>query len=148
MTQLTDTTYAVTADRQRRNLARITGVAGLVTLVVVLGTSLANDYQSAPFDSDAEESVAFFRTLDDSFGAFSSFATAVGLIAMLWFTLGLALLLRGYEGELPWRSTFPAPMPSRAACARCRWGGSLRALPARSWIYWRKYFRSWANNPC
>ncbi len=27
---------------------------------------------------------------------------------MLWFTLGLALLLRRYEGELPWRSVFLA----------------------------------------
>ncbi len=108
MTQLTDTTYGVSADQQRRSLARITGAAGLVTLAAVLGTSFANDYQSAPFDIDAEESVAFFRTLDDSFGAFSSFATAVGLIALLWFTLGLALLLRRYEGSLPWRSTFLA----------------------------------------
>ena len=108
MTQLTDATYAATSTQQRRKLARITGTAGLVTLVVVLGTSLANDYQSAAMDSDADETVAFFRSLDDSFGAFSSFATAVGLIAMLWFALGLALLLRRYEGELPWRSVFLA----------------------------------------
>ncbi len=47
MTQLTDPAYAVISTQQRTNLARITGAAGLVTLVVVLGTSLANDYQSA-----------------------------------------------------------------------------------------------------
>jgi len=108
MTQLTDSTYTVASTQQRRNLSRITGAAGLVTLVVVLGSSLANDYQSAAIDSSANETVAFFRSLDDSFGAISSFATAVGLIAMLWFTLGLALLLRRYEGELPWRSLFLA----------------------------------------
>jgi hypothetical protein len=108
MTQLTDATYAATSAQHRRKLARITGAAGLVTLVVVLGTSFANDYQSAAFDSDAAETVAFFRSLDDTFGALSSFATAVGLIAMLWFTLGLALLLRRYEDELPWRSVFLA----------------------------------------
>jgi hypothetical protein len=108
MTQLTEAAYAVDSARQRRNLARITGTAGLVTLVVVLGASLANDYQSAAIDSSADEAVAFFRSIDDPFGAFSSFATAVGLIAMLWFTLGLALLLRRYEGELPWRSVFLA----------------------------------------
>ena len=108
MTQLTDSTHTVASTQQRRNLARITGAAGLVTLVVVLGTSLANDYQSAAIDSDADETVAFFQSLDDTFGAISSFATAVGLIAMLWFTLGLALLLRRYEDELPWRSTFLA----------------------------------------
>jgi hypothetical protein len=108
MSQLTEPTYAHATTQQRRILARITGAAGLVTLVVVLGTSLANDYQSADIDSSADETVAFFRSIDDGFGAFSSFATAVGLIAMLWFALGLALLLRRYEGELPWRSVFLA----------------------------------------
>jgi hypothetical protein len=108
MTQLTDSTHTVASTQQRRNLARITGAAGLVTLVVVLGTSLANDYQSAAIDSNADQTVAFFRSLDDTFGAISSFLTAVGLIALLWFTLGLALLLRRYEGELPWRSLFLA----------------------------------------
>ena len=52
--------------------------------------------------------MTFFRSIDDTFGALSSFATAVGLIAMLWFSLGLALLLRRYDGPLPWRSAFLA----------------------------------------
>jgi len=93
---------------QRRTLARLTGAAGITTLVVVLGTSLANGYQSAASTSDAEQTVAFFQSIDDAFGRFSSFLTAVGLIAMLWFAIGLALLLRRYEGEIPWRSAFLA----------------------------------------
>ena len=93
---------------QRRTLARVTGAAGITTLVVVLGTSLANGYQSAAFTSDAEQTVAFFRSIDDAFGALSSFLTAVGLIAMLWFAIGLALLLRRYDGDPPWRSAFLA----------------------------------------
>ena len=108
MTQLIETGPTVESDQPRRNLARITGGAGLFTVVVVVGGSLANDYQSAPMDSSGAETVAFFRSLDDSLGTISSFATAVGLIAMLWFSLGLALLLRRYEGELPWRSLFLA----------------------------------------
>lgn len=109
MTQLTDTPdFVDDTTHQRKSLARITGAAGLVTIVVVLGTSLANDYQSTSFASDADETVTFFRSIDDAFGALSSFATAVGLIAMLWFALGLALLLRRYDGDLPWRSTFLA----------------------------------------
>jgi hypothetical protein len=92
----------------RRGLAVVTAVCGLTTLVLVLGASLANDYQSVPFTSDSAEIVVFFRSIDDSLGAFSSFATAVGLIAMLWFTLGLAMLLRPYDAELPWRTTFLA----------------------------------------
>ena len=93
---------------QRRTLAWVTGAAGITTPVVVLGTSLANDYQSAAFTSDAEQTVAFFRSIDDAFGALSSFLTAVGLIAMLWFAIGLALLLRRYDTDLPWRSAFLA----------------------------------------
>jgi hypothetical protein len=91
-----------------RVLARITGTAGITTLVMVLGTSLANGYQSAAFTSDADQTVAFFRSLDDSLGALSSFLTSLGLIALLWFALGLALVLRPYDGEPPWRSAFLA----------------------------------------
>jgi uncharacterized membrane protein len=108
MTELTDMPDVVATAAQRRTLERITGAAGLVTIVVVLGSSIANDYQSTSVTSEAEEIVTFFRSIDDAFGAFSSFATAVGLLAMLWFSLGLALLLRRYDGALPWRSTFLA----------------------------------------
>jgi hypothetical protein len=108
MTELTNTADFVASSAQRKTLARITGAAGLVTIVVVLGSSLANDYQGISNTSEADEIVAFFRSIDDPFGAFSSFATAVGLIALLWFALGLALLLRRYDGPLPWRSTFLA----------------------------------------
>jgi hypothetical protein len=93
---------------QRRTLARVTGAAGITTLVVVLGTSLANGYQNAAFTSNAEQTVAFFRSIDDAFGTISSFLTAVGLIAMLWFAIALALLLRRYDTDLPWRSAFLA----------------------------------------
>lgn len=106
---------------QRRNLARITGAAGIIAFVVVLGTSLANGYQSAEFTSDAEQATAFFRSLDDWFGAFSAFLTSIGLIAMMWFAIGLALLLRRYDSELPWRSSFLAGSGLAA-----RWG--LRLL--------------------
>src|SRR6266498_3036529 len=61
---------------QRRTLARITGAGGLMTVVVVLGSSLANNYQSASIASNADETVRFFRSIDDTFGQLSSFATA------------------------------------------------------------------------
>jgi hypothetical protein len=104
----TNVTQTVSSSSERRTLARITGAAGLLTVLAVLGTSLANDYPSSPSGADPGEVVTFFRTLDDTFGAFSSWATSVGLIAMLWFSIGLALLLRRYEGDLPWRSAFLA----------------------------------------
>ncbi len=99
---------SVRSSTAQRTLSRVTAMCGITTLVLVLGTSLANNYQSVPFTSDSAEIVTFFRSIDDTFGAASSFLTGVGLIAMLWFTLGLALLLRPYDGELPWRSAFLA----------------------------------------
>jgi len=92
----------------RMTLSRVTATAGLATLVLVLGTSIANGYQSAPFTSDTDKVMSFFKSLDDAVGAASSWLTSVGLIGMLWFAIGLALLLRRYEGELPWRSAFLA----------------------------------------
>lgn len=108
MTQLTRRQDVAEGLGPRRSLARVTGACGILTIVAVLGTSVANGYQSAPFTSDADQVVAFFRSIADPLGALSSFVTAVGLIAMLWFALGLALLLRAYEGPVPWRSTFLA----------------------------------------
>jgi hypothetical protein len=103
--QLPASTLPVAA---RRTLARATAACGLATLVLVLGASMVNNYGGVPFTSESPQIVSFFRSIDDTLGAASSFATAVGLIAMLWYTLGLALLLRPYDGVLPWRSTFLA----------------------------------------
>lgn len=86
----TDTTPSLDSSTQRVKLARVTGVAGLVILVVVMGSSLANIYRGASFTSGPDQTVMFFRSIDN---AFSSFAIAVGLIATLWFALGLAPLL-------------------------------------------------------
>lgn len=91
-----------------QTLARVTGACGLGTLVLVLGASLVNNYGGIPFTADSDEVVTFFRSLDDSLGAVSSFLTAVGLIAMQWFTIGLALLLRRYDDDPPWRTAFLA----------------------------------------
>jgi len=108
MTQTLTTPSTFDSTRERRTLARITGAAGIVVLVAVLGTSIVNGYQDSAFDSDTGEALAFLRSLDDTVGEVSAFATSVGLIALLWFSLGLAMLLRRYEGELPWRSVFLA----------------------------------------
>jgi hypothetical protein len=102
------TEQGVAASPARLTLSRITAAAGLTTLVLVLGTSIANGYQSASFTSDTAQVMTFFRSLHDPLGSASSWLTSVGLVAMLWFALGLALLLRRYEGELPWRSAFLA----------------------------------------
>ena len=88
---VTDTTPSLDSSTRRVKLARVTGVAGLVMLVVPRGSSLANIYAS--ITSDPDQTVTFFRSVADAFDAFSSSAIAAGLMATLWFALGLALLL-------------------------------------------------------
>lgn len=90
----TATTPSLDSSTRRVKLARVTGltgVAGLVMLVVVVVSSLANIYAS--FTSDPDQTVTSFRSIDDAFDAFSSLAIAAGLMATLWFALGLALLV-------------------------------------------------------
>lgn len=104
----TDTTPSLESSTRRVKLARVTGVtgvtgvAGLVMLVVVMGSLPANIYAS--FTSDPDQTVTSLRSIDDAFDAFNSFAIAAGLIATLWFALGLALLLsaiRRLRGHRP-----------------------------------------------
>jgi hypothetical protein len=82
----------------------------------VLGSTLAHEYQSASFTRGADKAVMFLRSINDRFRALSSFLTAVGPIAMLWFLLGLALLLRRCHGELPWRSAMATGTGAVTVC--------------------------------
>jgi hypothetical protein len=89
-------------------LGRVTGAAGIVTLLAVVGTSLADGYQDQSMTEATPAIIGFFRSLDDRLGWLMSYATSVGLIACLWFAIGLALTLRTHERGVPWRSAFLA----------------------------------------
>ena len=89
-------------------LARVTGAAGLVTLLTVVGSSLADGYEHQSMTEATPAILSFFRSLDDRVGWLMSYATSIGLIACLWFAIGLALTLRPHERGVPWRSAFLA----------------------------------------
>jgi hypothetical protein len=89
-------------------VARVTGAAGLLTLLTVVGSSLADGYQHQSMTEATPAILSFFRSLDDRVGWLMSYATSVGLIACLWFAIGLALTLRPHERGVPWRSAFLA----------------------------------------
>lgn len=89
-------------------LRRVTGAAGVTTVVVVMGASLVDGYQNMPVTAATPRVVGFYRSLDDALGWSMSYATALGMIACLWFAVGLALVLRPYDGTPPWRSAFLA----------------------------------------
>lgn len=92
----------------RVSLCRVTGAAGLVTLLAVVGASLVDGYQNQSMTEAAPAILTFFRSLDDRAGWLMSYATSVGLIACLWFAIGLAFTLRPHERGVPWRSAFLA----------------------------------------
>jgi hypothetical protein len=86
----------------------VTGAVGIFSVVVVIGASLIDGYQNQSMTEATPAIVSFFRSLDDTMGWLMSYATSVGLIAYLLFTIGLALALRPHERGLPWRSAFLA----------------------------------------
>ena len=49
-------------------LGRVTGAAGIVTLLTVLGASLADGYQNQSMTQATPAILSFFRSLDDRTG--------------------------------------------------------------------------------
>jgi hypothetical protein len=88
-------------------LARVTGGAGLVGIVLVFVPIIALASLGEPaFDATREEVAAFFRTTAESSWADAAEAVLLlGLVTLTLFIVGLCLLLRRAEGEPPWRST-------------------------------------------
>ena len=99
---------AVEADRWHR-LARGTGIAGLATIVSLFTPIVAISTQGEPaFDATAAEAQAFFS--NGGAGWMQTASAVVGLagIGMIWFVVGLSLLLARAEGSPPWRSVVAA----------------------------------------
>lgn len=88
-----------------RRVGRVTGIAGLTTIVLVFVPAIAGSGQEPSFKATATETLTFFRSTNSTLGEFGYFASTVGLVAFLWFVVGLTTLLRRAEGEPAWRST-------------------------------------------
>jgi hypothetical protein len=88
-------------------LARVTGWAGLVGIVLVFVPIIALASLGEPaFAATREEVAAFFRTTAESSWADAAEAVLLlGLVTLTLFIVGLCLQLRRAEGEPPWRST-------------------------------------------
>jgi hypothetical protein len=88
-------------------LARVTGAAGLVGMVLIFVPIIAlASSGEPPFEATREEVVAFFRNSAEA--SWTDPAEAVlllGVVALTSFVVGLYLLLRRAEGEPAWRST-------------------------------------------
>jgi len=88
-------------------LARTTGAAGLVGMVLVFVPVIAVASSGEPaFEATREEVVAFFRNSAESSWIDPAEAVLLlGVVALTSFMVGLCLLLRRAEGEPAWRST-------------------------------------------
>ncbi len=89
-------------------LGRVAGGMGIVSVLILFGTSFALDYENQTMTEDSSAITHFFRSVDDTLGWTSSFLTTLGLITCLFWILGLAMALRPHERGIPWRTTFLA----------------------------------------
>ena len=87
-------------------LARTTGVTALIAVVLLFGPIIAlSTAGEPPFDATQEEAATFFRNADVAWAHAAGATASIGMLAFLWFVVGLTTLLRRVEGEPAWRST-------------------------------------------
>ena len=60
------------------------------------------------FDGEPDEVLAYLRATSSALAGFGSYLIVVGMVAMIWFAIGLALMLGRAEGRPPWRSSVAA----------------------------------------
>lgn len=93
-----------------QQLSRVTGIAGLaffaLTVAWIVATSISG--KEPAFDGEADAVLAYFRGTSSTLAGFGSYLVVVGIVAMIWFAIGLALLLGRAEGRPPWRSSVAA----------------------------------------
>ena len=95
----------MTGDRWS-GLARTTGVTGLLSVVLLFAPIIAiSSVGEPPFDATPSEAAEFFGNLDVGWAHAAEAGASLGMLAFLWFVVGLTTLLRRVEGEPAWRST-------------------------------------------
>ena len=103
-----DRSTAVVGSDPWRKLSRSTGIAGLVAIVGVFTPIIAISTQGEPsFTATAEEAHAFMVNAGDAgWRNLASTTSVLAAIVLLWFMVGLGLLLARAEGNPPWRSIY------------------------------------------
>ena len=96
------------SEERWRLLGRVTGVMGLASFVLILGPIIAASGQEPGFTGDAAAVQNFFRSVNSFASDLGTFLTTVGVIGLLWFAVGLAVLMARAEGRPAWRSAIAA----------------------------------------
>lgn len=101
---LARSTDTVAEDRWAR-LSRTTGLVGLATFVLLFAPIIAvSTLGEPPFTATVEEAHAFLRNSSAGWVQVAQAVIVLAGIGLLWFIIGLALLLARAEGSPPWRA--------------------------------------------
>ncbi|MGW5239279.1 hypothetical protein ACWEOW_10140 [Monashia sp. NPDC004114] len=106
----TDRTYAdsrATSEQSWNRLTRTLGVLGLVTVPLLFAPTIAISTLGEPdFSGPPGDVTAFLDAVSQTSWAPAATALQIlGSLALLWWAVGFAVLLRRHEGEPAWRST-------------------------------------------
>ena len=105
MTMTTKTGTAETGVNQWTRVIRGTGVVGLVTVVLLFAPIIAiSTVGEPPFLASAEQARAFFVNGSQGWVQMATALTSLAGIGLIWFVVGLSLLLGRAERSPQWRS--------------------------------------------
>ena len=86
-------------------LSRVTGIIGVSAFVLIFTPIIAiSTLGEPPFTATTEEAHAFLVNASVSWAMVANAALTVAAVALVWFVVGLSLLLARAEGSPPWRS--------------------------------------------
>jgi len=86
-------------------LSRATGIIGLATLVLIFTPIVAiSTLGEPPFTATTEQAHAFLVNASADWASLANAGLNVAALALVWFVVGLSLLLARAEGSPPWRS--------------------------------------------
>jgi len=74
-------------------------------MVVLFAATIATATNEPELDANTAEAADFIKSLDTSWVPPVEAVADIGMMGLLWFMVGLPLLLRRHEGEVPVRST-------------------------------------------
>lgn len=105
MTMTSATRTAKTQADPWARMIRSTGVIGLGTIVLLFTSIIAiSTVGEPPFVASAEQARAFFVNGSRGWVQAVTALTSLAAIGLIWFVVGLSLLLGRAEGSPPWRS--------------------------------------------
>lgn len=90
---------------RRAPLERTIGLAGIVGMVLLFAATIATATNEPELDASTAEAADFIKSLGASWITPVEAVADIGMMVLLWFLVGLPLLLRRHEGEVPVRST-------------------------------------------